>query len=67
MAKKTEIEYTAPVKGAAEYKATGNNVWMIDTDGFESVIEVRATPAAAITAANKWQKMENKSVLKSQK
>ncbi len=66
------IEYVAPVQGAAEYRpGTDENgkhcVFMKCEDGFDSVIEFASSFESANAKAIKWQKKENKAVLKSQK
>jgi hypothetical protein len=61
-----------PVKGAAMYSALLNAddnkacVYMV-ADGFSSVVQKCATPEAAFKAADRWQKKENKAVLKATK
>lgn len=62
-----QIPYTAPVNGAAEYKAYGTEIWMKDTEGNESHIDNAKTTEKAIIKADKWQQKENKAVLKASK
>ena len=61
------IEYVAPVKGAAEYRAYGLEVYMITPEGDSSVIDSAKSVEATIKKAISWQKKENKAVTKSLK
>lgn len=72
----TEVEYIQPVPGAATYFAAYSQengkpyVWMTPVGGGEyssTAIESATTIEQAKIKANKWQKKENKVVLKSQK
>lgn len=65
MSKPTEIPYIAPVKGAASYRAYDCDVYMTDTDGYESHIQQCRSAETAIKAAMRWQRLENRAVLKS--
>lgn len=62
-----------PVRGAAMYSALVDasndskpSVYMV-ADGHASVIQSCATMEAAFKAADRWQKKENKAVLKAAK
>ncbi len=61
----TQILFIAPVKGAAVYEAFGKEVWMTDTDGNSSMIDMKKDYESAKKAAIKWQIKENKAILKS--
>lgn len=61
------MEKIYPVEGAAIYEAIGKEVWMTDTDGYQTMIESKPSYDSALKAAYRWQKKENKAASKNNK
>ena len=60
-------QHVYPVSGAATYEAKGAKVMMKPIGEFEwTTIQTCTTELSAAWSAAKWQKKENKAVLKSQ-
>lgn len=65
-------QHCYPVKSAASYSVIGPNkqnkfdIVMTDDKGHSSIIDTKNTHAIAYNAAQRWQKIENRAVLKSQ-
>lgn len=65
-------QHCYPVKGAATYSVNGPNkqkkydIIMSESNGHSSIIDTKNTHAIAYNAAQRWQKMENRAVLKAQ-
>ena len=60
----TKLIKVEPVKGAARYVAFGKEIWMIEPGGHESCIDTRKSEEVAKKEAIRWQKKENRAVLK---